>query len=211
MDAPRGGGAGDAGELLAGAARELAQAIAPGLQRFLVDATREVEAVARSVDQGSSALASESLLARVDELETESHGHGWVLGVIAAASGVDLLRERRDRDGLRRVVARVVEVALPGGIEPDPATLPRVGSTHGAGWELPFLAGFLFLRAARAAPARTLSWSTEARADGTALLVDAPGSDPRLDAVIQASGCARPLRVGGRAGLIAPPGWLEPR
>lgn len=92
------------------------------------------------------------------------HELGYVLAVIASASGADLLLERREarglewifetvRDGLRREARDLAVPATP---------LPDQSAAVGEGWELPWAFGALLYRAGLVTPAATrLDWSLE--------------------------------------------------
>ncbi len=85
---------------------------------------------------------------------------GFLLGVIAAARGVDLLLARREVGGLRGVV-RWLCGASGNRIEPEASALPGIATKPGRGWEVPFIGGCLFLRASRRLGAGPLRWNLE--------------------------------------------------
>lgn len=129
------------------AAAELAEALLPVIRRYLRLSVEEFRTVESSFEVTDEGLCDEELLRRVEARQEEGHAIGWCLGVLAAASGTDVLLARREQDGLRELV-ELVQIAL--GDRPLwPATkeLPRVEPSVGAGWELPFLVAWAFLRA----------------------------------------------------------------
>jgi len=97
--------------------------------------------------------------ARVDEL-------GWLLAVLASASGTDMLLERREPRGLS-IMASLVSEALRrrGQVMDKVADLPELAPNPCAGvggWELPWALGTLLVHsAADLADGASLRWSHE--------------------------------------------------
>ncbi len=110
---------------------------------------------------------------KVDEVVEETRELGWILGVLSAASGADVLLARRELDGVARVldwVRRVLERESKELPAPD-APLTRLRMVE-AGWEVPWLIGSLLHLAARDADG-PWGWSL-VREEGALLLrVDA--------------------------------------
>jgi len=109
--------------------------------------TEEFRTVEASLGERCGSTEDEELMAAVEERHAEGHAIGWCLGVLAAASGTDLLLTRRERNGLSEMF-RLVLVAL-GDRELSPSAdeLPSVAPDRGGGWELPFLLSWMLLRA----------------------------------------------------------------
>lgn len=137
----------------------------------------------------------------LEEVQTQSETLGWILGVLACATGDDLLLARREPYGLA-LVADVVGEALAGegrALEPDASRFPDVAPRLEDGWRLPWTVGLLLRLAARVLPPGTpVRWRFErghlrstllflgARADGAApLLCDLeallPGAEARIE------------------------------
>jgi len=108
--------------------------------------------------------AAEPALDPADDLARASSAIdelGWLLAVLASASGHELLLARRDRRGLESMVRAVHEAARRGGreIEIPAAPLPDLAPGFGDGWRVPWAAGTWILASAHALPAGTpLAW-----------------------------------------------------
>ncbi len=158
----------------------------------------------------------------VDLLEgarSEAERLGWCLGVLAAGRGADLLLERREHQGLRLFV-EVVSAALARDIAPCPAELPALTGRAGRGWELPLLAGWSFLTAARLRPG-TLRWEFDPSTAPVKLAICLGSgftekASPRLSKEVLRLGeqfaprCGFRLE-GGALVLSLPADWLEDR
>lgn len=86
---------------------------------------------------------------------------GWMLGVLASASGADLLLARRDRRGLAPVVATVHEALQREDRELGPCNVPLPDLDPGVadGWQLPWGIGAWLYSSALLLPERTpLEW-----------------------------------------------------
>jgi len=122
----------------------LARALVPTLLHELANTTQlltGLHALLGLPDAGELLERREGDLARAGD---EAHRLGWLLGVLGAASGHDLLHARRERDGLtwmRELVekaARKQERAL----GPGPESLPRLqGAPQPDGWRVPWAFG----------------------------------------------------------------------
>ena len=141
-------------------ADDLAVALLPRLFALLRNHTGKLEHLARRVDrEGARVLGSESAFHALGPIDADRRGLGWCLGVLASAAGIDLLVARRERDGLVLLAERVQDALGDRRVVPPPATLPRLSSTVGEGWELPFVVACVLLHAGAALPpASELRW-----------------------------------------------------
>lgn len=164
------------------------------LEGFLIEFRRERE----------HALRDERVLARQAELEERAHRVGWCLGVLGAASGADLLHERREAAGLRWLVT-LAATARACRLAPVAEALPLLAPSATAGWEVPLLAAWAVLHA-RAARG-ILSWSGGARGPEHWLAFDVEPHEPKL-----AARCAQLARaLPGRLRFEPARGRLELR
>jgi hypothetical protein len=141
---------------------------------------------------------------------------GYVLAVLAGASGADLLGERREARGLELVVDLVRAALRRAGADlaPVPTPLPRLARSAGEGWELPWVVGSLLWVSATALPTgEALAWSLEGDGDGWCLRAERPEG---IDLAVLAERVhsllpeAR-LEVGAEGwSLLLPGRWLEP-
>ena len=190
------------------------------VQLLLEHALERIARATRSLREATRApercLASERALAAVLDPD-EVDRLGWCMGVLAAARGTDLLRERRERDGLARFVAFVGDALGAAPIAPAAARLPRLSSSAGAGWEVPLAAGWLFFAVARARPGAPLGWCFETD-EGRARLALATRSFSAQErrALVCAGGelgvlppDARWESVGEDVGFALPRHWFE--
>jgi hypothetical protein len=151
------------------------------------------------------ARADDLALARehVDEI-------GWLLALLASASGAHLLLERRERAGLAplvdavRACLRRAERDLDAGRRPLPGLAPDVLD----GWQLPWAIGsFLFLAGSSRPPRSSASWSLEP-GGGAWRLRCAADRGAALDGLLRIIPGARILREGELAVLELPGAWL---
>ena len=193
-------------------ADELGIAILPAIQEFLRRSTKAFDAVSARSEKG--VLADERAMADIERRREESDDVGWCLGVIAAGSGTDLLRARRERRGLAPIVT-YVGLALGGRpVLPDPSELPLLARGAGRGWEVPFLVGAFFLRVCARADASTpIRWRFESSDQGSVLQV--LGRAPRFaaDALALVPEARTPACAASRGEeawqrLVLPPGWI---
>lgn len=155
----------------------LAAALLPVLLHRLGNSTQLLTALnavageeggARSIEERSPDLARASRSIR--EL-------GYVLAVIASASGADLLLERREARGLEPLVGAVRDALRRAGRDLDPPAdpLPALAPATGRGWELAWAVGATLWAAGRAlAPGEALAWSLARRGGGWVLEVRRP-------------------------------------
>lgn len=158
------------------AARDVGVALWPSLGRELCSARNELEVLLDELHRDPvRLLRDESRLAQQEHTGLRSRRAGWSLGVLAAAHGIDLLRERRAPDGLRWIVgdlvaARALELA------PGPAELPTVVSRTSRAWEVCLLAAWCVLKVGESADG-TVRWRAAER-DATWSLAFAVGVRP---------------------------------
>jgi hypothetical protein len=141
---------------------------------------------------------------------------GYVLAVLAAASGADLFGERREPRGLELVLdALASALRLTGaGLAPAPPSLPRLTTPVGEGWELPWAVGtLLWASATDLPPDAILPWSLERRPQGWILTATCPAG-PSLAAAAgrvhaRLAGAGLESRTDGWS-LSLPAAWLRP-
>jgi hypothetical protein len=119
----------------------------PDLRRELRGVRADLDTILDELRRSHSGVPSAgSWLAREDELAARTRPAGWCLGVLAAAQGVDLLRERREADGLRWMVAATTE-ARGWTLEPRAERLPGIAGSACAHWAISLLGAWCALRA----------------------------------------------------------------
>jgi len=104
---------------------------------------------------------------------------GWLLALLASASGANLLLERREAHGLAPLVEGVRACLRREGrdLAATEGVLPRLTPHVGSGWELPWYLGSVLYLSGRALEAkRSLGWSI-ARGEGTWRLACARATD----------------------------------
>jgi len=162
--------------------------------------------------------ADELLRARSDDLtETARSVHelGYVLAVLASASGADLLLERREARGLEWMLESVRHGLRRDGhdLADCPAALPLLSAAVGDGWELPWAVGSLLHAAGQTTVAKErLGWSLEEDTDGWELLLpgvstaDLAELPALVDARLPGASCAD---TAGGMRLALPAEWLH--
>lgn len=190
----------------------LAAALLPHLLHAVNNTTQLLGALSAVADVDRDVLEE-----RADDLAAaarESRDHGWLLGVLAAELGADVLLARRESDGLRPMVALVRHALRKEGRDLSlPERLPQPAPDVGRGWELPWALGAVLLGAGRdAAPGERLDWSLRAVGEEHALEVAAPlgagGRAAVARAVERLPGLE--LREGSGAWSLRLPGpWLR--
>ncbi len=195
-------------------AEELARALFPYISERTHAATQVLKKLAERVnDPRGLATAEINLLEDLERDPTGTRGPGFLLGVIAAASGVDLFVARRERSGLRDVVRMVCE-AQHCRAEPAPDTLPLLSSRMGRGWEVPFLGAYVFWRRAALGRGSTrVRWRLQREPGFLTLSVQRPKPLPELDRLLEelapiVSG-AEALAENERFGFRFPVAWFE--
>jgi hypothetical protein len=139
----------------------LTAALTPVLIHRLNNTTQLLQAasalLALSADSSSALNPADDLAhaARtIDEL-------GWLLALLASASGHELLLARRERRGLDSMVRAVREAARRAGreIEAHAVALPDLEPAAGDGWRVPWAVGTWLLTNSEALPAdASLAW-----------------------------------------------------
>ncbi len=132
---------------------------------------------------------------------------GWLLALLASASGARLLLDRREAHGLEPLVACVRACLRREGRDLDATTspLPRLSPRVGSGWELPWaFASMLYLSGRELPPRGSLAWSIEPRGDVWRLAC-AKTTDVRLGLELPG---AKDLVEGDSRILEVPADWL---
>ena len=141
-----------------------------------------------------------------DELRAAVHATGWLLGLVGAGLGSDLLFERRERRGLE-LTARALALQLPRPLAPDPASLPRLAPTAESwAWSLRFA---LLLEAwlevgADGSGTTELAWRMEGTEGGHRLIFEGPRPEEARLVALAAGRLA-----GADGSLEFPAGVLE--
>ncbi len=144
-------------------ADELALVLLPALHGVLRDAARCFDRAAATPD----AWADERRMRDVASRSRRCHQVGWCFGLLAAASGVDVLRARHEPDGLRAILVLLGDALDDRAIEPHPSELPRTRAR--AGWELAFVFAVVALRVS--AHEASIAWRMTERDNRTTLCV----------------------------------------
>ena len=172
-------------------ALRLAEDVLPVLFERLAAARLEVEALtARLLREPRDALADAQRATEIETAWAAGDGLGWTLGVLAAATGSNLILARRERRGARLVVDLIGALFARRCVTlvPDAGALPEESPRVGHGWELSFACGALFHAAGGALPGETaLCWAL-AREPGGAwcLSFEEPRDGARLAEVAAA-------------------------
>jgi len=142
---------------LARFARELGRVIVPSLCRRLRAATSELAHLRERLAKVPKDVLGDELLARRnDELAGELARAGYCLGVLGAGARADLLRGRRERQGLRWFVAE--SVACHGAhLAPAASELPELNGIGTQAWRTALLAGWC--AAVAASQGNEVHWS----------------------------------------------------
>jgi hypothetical protein len=139
---------------------------------------------------------------------------GYLLAVLACASGADLLLERRVSSGLS-IAVRAVEQALKREgrtLSAEGQPLPRLSPSAGQGWELPWAFASLLLLSGRALERdRTLDWQLLEEGSSWVLVASASPAD-RFESIASSIADRLPesaldVRRGGWSWRIPSP-WL---
>src|SRR5262245_13498762 len=129
-------------EALREVARDVGAVLWPTLGRELGSARSELENLLDELRRDPERLLrDESRLALQEHMGLRTNRTGWSLGVLAAAHGIDLLRERREPEGLRWIAGDLAEAR---GLVLVPVTeeLPSVRSRVCREWEVCLLAAW---------------------------------------------------------------------
>ena len=179
---------------LAAAAEELAPVLFASLEGRLRATRCELEAALAALRADAArALRDERLLARQDELREDVRRAGWCLGVLGLAQGADLLRARREREGLRWLVAALAE-ARGLELEPPAAALPLLEGRPELTLEVAVLAAWCALRAGAVAGGR-VRWSVARDGARTRLAFEVGPASGRAELAERCAflGSTRPL------------------
>ncbi len=132
---------------------------------------------------------------------------GWLLALLASASGARLLLDRRESHGLAPLLACVRACLRREGRDLDDADgpLPALSPGVASGWELPwYVASVLYLSGRELEPRRSLAWSIERRPSGWRIAC-ARTTDARPDLALDG---IRDRFEGDRRVLEIPADWL---
>ena len=199
------------------AADKLGKAVLPHLLGRLDGTTESFRALARKLSEDPDATLSDQIaLSRVEEAQGEAHRVGWFLGCLASASGTDLLIARREDNGLRLFCGVILDALSDNTtISPAPVDLPRIATGIGRGWELSFLAGFLFYAGLNGEFAGDeLCWTLERRNDQAFLRVESVLRNEDAELLEELAGLLPGARANASVELAEirfPDPWLAPR
>ncbi|MFN0007556.1 MAG: hypothetical protein ACKVXR_06565 [Planctomycetota bacterium] len=191
----------------------LARAMLPVLLHRVANATQHLNGLSALLALDPGALeARGGDLAETSEVVDET---GWLLALLASAHGAHLLLARRERHGLRPLVACVQECLRREGRDlGDPGTpLPDLAPHVADGWQLPWALGTWLYESGRSLqPGQSLAWTIRTSGEGARFEAGAVGADPsflrrRLERDLPGS----VLGLGGGGwSLSFPTGWLLP-
>lgn len=187
------------------ASEELLAEIVPVVVERMRSVSRRLEECSRKLTKDADGVARGGRgFGELERVQEESEQLGWLMGVLASASGEDLLLARRERYGVALLVDLVGEVLGEEGraLDPLPTELPDLAPQLTDGWRLPWGVGLLFRLAAHSLPdGAPVRWEIalrgnraqlrfpEADPDGTApLLVDLEGLLPGTEAHVDGAG-----------------------
>lgn len=193
-------GAGEAAELLS-MGREVGEVLWPGLGDALHSARLELDSLLDGLRlDRAGVLRDESRLRLQETLAARARRAGWCLGVLAAAQGFDLLRGRREAEGLRWMVGTLAEV---GAFRPTPpaSELPRIAGVRDP-WEISLLATWCALQVGQS-PAGRLRWRAGEHGTSKWLAFESGSAHVRLARYPRLSSAERrPPRLGLAMGLL---------
>jgi len=155
---------------LAGRIEALARVCVPALVERMGEMAERFEALAGDLARGRRSELE--ALRRIEADEELGPELGYLLGVLAAARGTDVLLVRRAAGGARMLVGTLAG-ALGARLRPDAGALPDTRA-WGGGWESALALGMLFHAELRAGC--ELAWSF--RRDRRGWIVGFPGSGP---------------------------------
>ncbi|MCZ6464391.1 MAG: hypothetical protein O7A09_08625 [Proteobacteria bacterium] len=200
------------------ATEDLLAAILPVVLERMQRATRRLRACSEEIarDPGFAARHGRGL-PELEKVQRDSEKLGWMMGVLASASGEDLLLTRREPFGIALVFELVAESLEKEGhvLEPAPTNLPEVAPDVGAGWRLPWVFGVLLRHAgACIPPGALLEWGLERGQDTLELVfpdavaATVPGTVELLSDIEDTLPGARPRIMERGFAVEFPAAWL---
>jgi hypothetical protein len=190
------------------------KAMLPVLMHRLNNATQLLQGwTALASLPGGASLAAErcSDLAEASRTIDET---GWLLGVLASASGQELLLARRERRGLEPLLAAVHEAARRSDRElaPHEGSLPDLRPESGDGWQAPWMIGAWLFANALALPEKSrLEWELRRCTNADEVACRAPDRPSRRELesalALRVPGC-RFRRTAEEHVLLLPAGSL---
>lgn len=183
----------------------LARAMLPVLLHRIGNASQLLSNLAALLDVRAGALEERAEdLAAAGGIVDET---GWLLALLASASGANLLLERREAHGLAPLVdgVRACLRRENRDLAPFRGSLPLLAPHVGSGWELPWYVGSVLYLSGRALPEKqSLAWSI-ARGEGTWRIACARTTEERPRCAIAGASD----RVEGELRVLElPAGWL---
>jgi hypothetical protein len=198
----------------AGRRDPLTAALLPVLMHRLNNATQLLLGLNSLLASGGGTHLAERRGADLAQASQAIDEVGWLLGVLASASGADLLLARRARRGLAPVVVAVREALRRCDRELGPSAepLPDLASGIADGWQVPWGVGvWLFSSAIVLAERSSLDWRLRQGGDFDELACRSP-EDARRDAlerrITERLPEARFRRTQDEHGLLLPRGVL---
>lgn len=181
--------------------REVGEVLWPGLSQVLESARIELDTLVTGLRRDcAGVLRDRSRLALQEELATRTRRAGWCLGVLAAAQGVDLLHGRREAEGLRWMVAALIE-ARAFTSEPPATELPRIPVGSRAAWDVSLLATWCALQVGQSSNGIVRWWTGEDGADKWLAFESEAAHTARTCAARPSSAWTRP-RLGLATGRL---------
>lgn len=198
-------------------AEDLGRALAPSIAARIGALGERYQAFALRLGAGdegrfADALFDESQALELARDEAAVVEAGYVLGVLAAACGLDVLRARRLDEG-PRVLVELVARRFGRTLDPPVGALPLAAADAGGGWEGTFALGALFAAAAGGAAAGPLGWRLARAAGAEDWTLDFRACDAdRTVAAARAALAASGVRAtGDGGGTLLPGAWFRGR
>jgi hypothetical protein len=185
----------------------LARALLPTLLHELANTTQLLTGLhaLTTMADGEELLANHE--AELSRAGNDAQRLGWLLGVLGAAGGHDVLLARREQAGLDWIVSLVTKAAIrEERHQPTaPATLPRLMGCTPDGWSVPWAVGSLLWQVGE--QPNPGAWNFRKETDGWRLAL--PGCDP-AELVERVPGAKLVDRTDGPgADLLLPTDYLS--
>ena len=199
----------------------LASSLLPSLLHEIAGSAQYVTSLSGFLAHGGAHGAAWTARATgaLDEFRRDVRDQGYLLGLLGAELGANLLRARREPRALTPLVALVRRALRRHGrdLAPGPESLPLVrGPGDGEGWEAAWALGTWLLAGGLAQPPQsTLSWKLVRSPQAWEVVISSASSRPerlqRAQARIEARLRAVRFEAGmDSASMILPAEWLSP-
>ena len=205
---------GSRGEGSAGGGDRLAAPLLPAVRHRIQTATQLLTALDSLVRTTGDASLLERRAGDLAAASETVRQLGYVVAVLACASGADLLLERREQRGLAYLCDATRDALRRDGLELcEPcAPLPALAPDAGRGWELPWAIAALLHASAGGAPGAAPQWGIAAAETGWSLEIRRePAAVPSAlaDRICALLPGARFESAPGSLRLALPSRWLR--